>query len=495
MLGHPEIPSPLDFFGRLLWLDGRALMDTIEPYRREFLMRALYTFRPDGTPLYNQVISGRAKKNWKSTDLILSAFYRMLCWASYQGNDAYILANDIGQAGDDLSLAKKLVAVNPEIAAEVIVMDKEIRRRDGRGKMEILPSRDAVGQHGKTALFLGFDEIHGYRNWDLFEALAPDPTRPDTLTWITSYDTIFNSPGVPLFDLKKAALEGSDPRMLFQWYSGGDICTDPAFADLPAEQRANPSMSSWPEGEKYLEQQRRRLPSHKFRRLHLNLPGAPNGAFFDGDSIMKAIVTGLKRIPPDPTRKYFAWCDMSGGSSDDSVLAIAHFEGGRHVLDLVESQTGGTPFNPRDAVRKFAQLLRQYRTDSVTGDRYAGQTFQLDFGDCGIRYIPTDHSASDCYEAVEPMFNAGEIELLDQAKLQEQLLTLVVRGAKVTHQPGDHDDYAAAACGALAMMPERIRQRREPRPVIVESMSGYDPHRGKYVGGHREALIGGRWVQ
>ena len=65
-------------------------------------MRALYTFRPDGTPLYNQVISGRAKKNWKSTDLILSAFYRMLCWASYQGNDAYILANDIGQTGDDL---------------------------------------------------------------------------------------------------------------------------------------------------------------------------------------------------------------------------------------------------------------------------------------------------------------------------------------------------------------------------------------------------------
>jgi hypothetical protein len=359
--------------------------------------------------------------------------------------------------------------------------------------MEILPSRDAIGQHGKTALFLGFDEIHGYKNWDLFEALAPDPTRPDTLTWITSYDTVFNSAGVPLFDMKKSALEGSDPRMLFQWYSA-DLCTDPAFKDLPAEERANPSMHSWPEGAKYLEQQRRRLPSHKFRRLHLNLPGAPNGAFFDGDSIMKAIVTGLKRIPPDPTRKYFAWCDMSGGSSDDACLAIAHFEGGRRVLDLVESQTGGVPFNPRDAVKKFAQILRQYRIDTVTGDRYAGQTFRMDFADRGIRYLPSDHTASDCYEAAEPMFNAGEIELVDVAKLQEQLLTLVVKGAKVTHQPGDHDDYAAAACGALAMMPQRIRQKREPHPIMVEGCGSYDLHRGTYTGGRRESLIGGRWV-
>jgi phage terminase large subunit-like protein len=355
MTGHPGIPSPLNFFGRLLWLDGRPLMDTIEEYRREFFLKALYSFRPDMTPLYNLVLAGRGKKNNKTTDLVLSAFYRMLCWESYQGNDAYILANDIGQAADDLSLAKKIVYVNPEIAAEVVVMDREIRRRDGKGKMEILPSRDAVGQHGKTALFLGFDEIHGYKNWDLFEALAPDPTRPDTLTWITSYDTIYNSAGVPLFDLKKTGLEGSDPRMLFQWYSA-DLCTDPAFKDLPAEQRANPSMDSWPEGAKYLEQQRRRLPSHKFRRLHLNLHGAPNGAFFDGDSIMKSIVTGLKRIPPDPTRKYFAWCDMSGGSCDDACLAIAHFESGRRVLDLVESQTSGVPFNPRRGSEVRADL-------------------------------------------------------------------------------------------------------------------------------------------
>ena len=162
---------------------------------------------------------------------------------------------------------------------EVIVKVKEIVRKDGHGTLAILPARDVMGAHGKTYLFVGFDEIHGYRDWSLFEALAPDPTRPDALTWIASPTTRSGrTPGVPLFDLKRMA--GSDPRMLFSWYSA-DLCTDPAFADLPPEERANPSMASWPDGRAYLEQQRRRLPTHKYRRLHLNLPGAPDGAFLD----------------------------------------------------------------------------------------------------------------------------------------------------------------------------------------------------------------------
>jgi hypothetical protein len=68
---------------------------------------------------------------------------------------------------------------------------------DAKGTLKILPAQDAVGAHGKTYLFVSFEEIHGYRNWDIFEALAPDPTRLDALTWITSYASIYNSPGAP----------------------------------------------------------------------------------------------------------------------------------------------------------------------------------------------------------------------------------------------------------------------------------------------------------
>jgi len=446
--GHPDVPHPLDFFGHLKWLDGRPLLSTIEEYRRRIFEAALFTFEA-GLPLFNLVLCGRAKKNWKTSDLILACLYRFLAWPSAQGNDAFVLANDEGQAGDDLTLAKKLIAVNPVLSREVTPGAKSITRNDGRGTLQILPARDAVGAHGKTYLFIGYDEVHGYKNHDLFEALAPDPTRHDVLTWITSYAGIRHAPGIPLYDLMQAGKRGDDPRMLFSWY-GGDYTTDPAFAEEPPERRANPSMASWG-NPGYLEQQRRRLPTHKFRRLHLNLPGAPDGAAFSADHVMAAIVPGRKRLPPAEGVKYRAFVDMSGGSSDDAVLGIGHFDATtkRAVLDLLVAQTGAPPFNPRNAVRKFAALLKEYGLRRVTGDTYAGQTFRSDFAEHDITYDVAMRPKSDIYDDLDPRLNAGEVELLDVPEMQEQLLTLVMRGAKIDHQPGDHDDYANAAAGAV----------------------------------------------
>jgi hypothetical protein len=439
--------SSLEFFAKLKWLDGRSLLDTIEPYRRDLFIRALDTFGPDGRRKYNLVLSGRGKKNFKTADLVLAALYVLLIPISSWGNDCLILANDEGQAGDDLALGKKLVQCNPVLAAEVEILLKEIKRRDGKGALKILPAKDVSGAHGKTAAFVGYDEIHGYRSWDILEALAPDPTR-DVLQWVATYDGIYNAPGVPLFDLKAIGAAGTDPKMLFSWYSA-NICTDPNFADLPPEQRANPSMESWPDGAAYIEQQRRRLPTHKFRRLHLNLPGAPNSAFFDQGSVLAAIVPGRTVLKPEPGRQYKAFVDMSGGSSDDAVLCIGHEQDGRAIIDAIAKQSGNPPFNPRSAVEKFAGALREYGLSSVTGDAYAGQTFKLDFEERKITYRASSLTKSELYEHMEPRLNAGEVELPDLPKLQEQLLTLVVRGSRVDHQAGDHDDFSNAVAGCV----------------------------------------------
>jgi hypothetical protein len=50
------------------------------------------------------ILTGRAKKNWKSADLILAALYRLLFWETEAGNQCYVLANDEDQAADDLEL-------------------------------------------------------------------------------------------------------------------------------------------------------------------------------------------------------------------------------------------------------------------------------------------------------------------------------------------------------------------------------------------------------
>jgi hypothetical protein len=454
-----NVISPLDFFGHLVWLDGRPLLDTIEPYRRQILTEALHTFEPDGRPKYNLVLSGRAKKNYKTTDLILASFYRFFAWpSSSAGNDVFLLANDEGQAGDDLSLAKKLIYSNPILRHEVQVKQKSIERLDGRGELRILPAGDVSGSHGKTYLMIGYDEIHSYKSWDLFEALAPDPTRPDALTWVTSYDSIYNSPGVPLYDLKRAGQNRTDPRMHFSWYSG-DLCTDPVFALLPDQEgRANPSMSSWPEGRAYLDQQRLRLPTSKYRRLHLCLPGGADGAFLDAANVLACVVPGRRRLAPRAGVDYWGFVDMSGGSSDDAVLCIGHAEDGLAVIDLVESQGGSPPFDPRLAVLKFVGLLRQYGVGRVIGDRYAGETFRSDFLRHGIAYEVSQLTKSQLYESMEPRINAGEVELPDVPKLQEQLITLVRRGARVDHQSGDHDDHANGVAGLVhhAMAPARL---------------------------------------
>ena len=119
------VPSPMAFFGHLKWLDGRPLTDVIEPYRASLFEKVLYTFDAD-RPQYNLALAGRAKKCWKSADLVLAAFYRFFAWVSTAGNDCFLLANDEGQASDDLKLAKKLVAANPVLAKAVKVKAREI---------------------------------------------------------------------------------------------------------------------------------------------------------------------------------------------------------------------------------------------------------------------------------------------------------------------------------------------------------------------------------
>ena len=312
----------------------------------------------------------------------------------------------------------------------------------------ILPAKDVIGLHGKTFSFIGYDEIHGYRSYDVLEALAPDPTR-ECIEWITSYASIYHTPGVPLYDMVQAGKRGDDSRMYFSWYAS-DYTTDPAAEALEGEARANPSRASW-NNPTYLAQQKRRLPSHKYRRLHLNLPGLPDGTYFDAERVNACTVEGRRHLKPLPAIRYVGFTDMAGGSNDDATLGIAHADAttGHAILDLVITQTGRPPFNPRAAVRKFATTLKEYGVFRVIGDRYAGETFRADFQGEGVAYEVCPLTKHQLYEALEPRLNAGEIELLDVPKLQEQLLGLVTRGGKIDHLSGEHDDVINAGAGAL----------------------------------------------
>jgi hypothetical protein len=270
---------------------------------------------------------------------------------------------------------------------------------------------------------------------------------------------------------------GGDPRMFFSWY-GADYTTDPDFVDLPPEEKANPSMASWADAG-YLAQQQGRLPSHKFRRLHLNLPGLPEGSAFTAEAIMDAIDRGVRIRLPSEASSHVAFVDMSGGSNDDAVLAIAHNADGRGVLDRLVDQGQRPPFDPRKAVTRFAEVLKEYRIKSVTGDRYAGETFRAAFHDEGITYRVSDKTKHELYEAMEPRLNGSQVVLLDHAECESQLLSLVWRGNKIDHPGGEHDDYANAVAGAVELaIGGKVKKTAEEQVAIfkgkVETVSTVD---------------------
>src|ERR1700680_581613 len=111
-------PTPHQFFESLKWIDGRPLLDTMEPYRLRIFDDAFSLW-------YNIVLAGRSKKNWKSADLVLAALYSLLIPESAQGNDCLIIANAEDQANDDLALAKKLIAVNADLAEYLEVQARQ----------------------------------------------------------------------------------------------------------------------------------------------------------------------------------------------------------------------------------------------------------------------------------------------------------------------------------------------------------------------------------
>lgn len=439
--------SPTQFFAGLRWIDQRPLLDVIEPYRLALFERFFTERMADGLLRYNLGLFGRAKKNWKTSDLVFACLYALVT----DGDQTFIVANDEGQAADDLRLAKRIIRANPALDGDLRLRHNVIERVDGEGAIEILPAQDAIGAHGKTYRLLAVDEVHGYRNWDLLEALAPDPTRGHCQQWITSYASIFHRPGAPLFDLLQQAKSGGDSRILFSWYAG-NFTTDPDFTDKTPEARANPSMPSW-NNPSYLAQQQRRLPAHKYRRLHLNLGGLPEGSAFQPEPVMDAVARGLRACPPEAEVTYEAFVDMSGGSNDDAVLAIGHKDpNDRAVIDRVLNQGPSPPFDPIQAVDRFVEVLREYRVASVTGDRYAGETFREAFRSRGVEYHVAEKTTSQHYEALEPRLNGHAVVLLDAPLLEQQLLGLVWRGGKIDHVNGEHDDWACAVAGLVVVL-------------------------------------------
>ena len=193
--------------------------------------------------------------------------------------------------------------------------------------------------------------------------------------------------------------------------------------------------------------------------------------FVSREIIEAATPPGRHELPPLNDVHYTAFVDPSGGSGDSMTLAIVHLESQRVVLDCLRERH--PPFSPDAVVRDFADTLKRYNISTVRGDRYGGLWCREPFQLQGIDYKVCDQTKSDLYQALLPLLNSAQVDLLDHKRLVSQLCSLERRTARggrdsIDHPNNQHDDCANAVAGAVVTARRRVREV----PVVVPIVTG-----------------------
>jgi hypothetical protein len=242
-------------------------------------------------------------------------------------------------------------------------------------------------------------------------------------------------------------------------------------------------------------------------------------AFLDDDLIETSIDHGRPlELPPQRGISYFAYTDPSGGRGDAYTVCVGHRHSasGRLVVDVVRGKHmpyDAHSFDPMEATKEFAALLKQYHVTSVTGDAYAAEWVSGAWRAAGIAYRPADQVKSELYLEALPLFTRGLVSLPDHGATIRELRLLerhTHRSGKdsVDHGKSGHDDHANAVCGALVALSKRAYSLMDsplysddpppsdPKPFAHDAARDPNQEAREYwqgLAGQIHAYSGGRW--
>ena len=183
--------------------------------------------------------------------------------------------------------------------------------------------------------------------------------------------------------------------------------------------------------------------------------------FLSRAAIDAVVEPGCFELPYESANNYLGFVDPSGGSRDSMTLGIAHWKKDEAVLDCVREVR--PPFSPDAVTKQFADTLKSYHLNTVTGDRYGGEWPRERFRKHGIFYRPSEQVKNEIYSNLLPLVNARRCRLLDHPRMLSQLSGLERRTARsgkdsIDHRVGAHDDVANAAAGALTLAARRAER-------------------------------------
>ncbi|MCF6225770.1 MAG: hypothetical protein L3J22_05625 [Xanthomonadales bacterium] len=173
--------------------------------------------------------------------------------------------------------------------------------------------------------------------------------------------------------------------------------------------------------------------------------------FIQQEVIERAVRPQPLELAYDHSHKYYAFTDPTGGGADEFTLAIGHIEDKLTVVDLLRARRG----TPADIVAEYAETLKAYGLQVVTGDKYAGSWPGDEFKRHGIEYKPSEKPKSGLYLDLLPALNSGRVQIPPDDRLINQLSKLERRTARggrdsIDHAPGGHDDRANAIAGLVS---------------------------------------------
>jgi len=185
--------------------------------------------------------------------------------------------------------------------------------------------------------------------------------------------------------------------------------------------------------------------------------------FLNAEALDAVIYPGRHELPYVPSMKLFAFCDSSGGKSEDMTLSIASREdSGQQILQICV-RVKKAPFNPRACVKEFAQTLKSYNLFSVTGDRYSGEWVREAFRDEGIMYEPSELNKSQIYLEFLPLVMQQSISLLDHKEQTIQFRQLERRAGRnqdtIDHPRGLKDDICNSCAGSIVLLARSASER------------------------------------
>jgi hypothetical protein len=404
------------------------------PYQEQALNKSLARTEA-GKFLKPIIILSYPRQDSKTTLSVWADLWRL--YLDPDPQEIVSVANDKEQARIKLNDARRIIR-NSEILYSLIdgrhgLTRSEIRLKNGN--RWLIKSADSVFSRGLRPSTVSYDELGWAVSRELFDTLsAGQAAQKNPLTFVTS--TVGPVKAGILWELFELARAGNSSIYL-------DYRTENLSPLVTKE---------------YLDRERALLPANIYAREHMNLWGEGSDAFCTEEDWQRAIANGDPRRSADegPSNLF---CDL-GWVHDETALAVAKREKERVKVIGLETFKGtqSHPVQFSAVEGKIIELagtlnIKRARIESPQGVAMAQR---LNVSGLAAEVLhPTARSNQENWGALYTALKNGTVDLPNDAKLRQQLLTLTIvttqNGWRVEDVPSIHNDRAVAVAGVVAM--------------------------------------------